>query len=241
MTDPIAIAAAAQILGLSTSRVRAMAVKGQLGALKIGGRWVVERAAVEARRRNGAVSGRPFAPHNAWALLLLASGKDVEGIDPSVRSRLRRALAVDGLVELAPRLALRSEARLFSAHPGEVAHLLRDPVLVKTGISAAGELGIDLLSAREADGYLSADELKEFVGHHALTTPEGSVPNVRVRLVPEKAWCFLEGVSTAPLAAVALDLSEDPDPRSSRAGKAALRELDSRLATRHPTRRQAQA
>jgi excisionase family DNA binding protein len=122
MIDPIAIAAAAQILGISASRVRAMAVKGQLGALKIGGRWVVERAAVEARRRNGAVSGRPFVPHNAWALLLLASGKDVEGIDPSVRSRLRRALAVDGLVELAPRLAKRSENRLFSAHPGEVAH-----------------------------------------------------------------------------------------------------------------------
>jgi hypothetical protein len=112
---------------------------------------------------------------------------------------------------------------------------------VRTGISAAGELGFDLLSAREADGYLSVDKLKEFVGHHALASPGSGVPNVRIKLVPEKAWRFLEGMSTAPLAAVALDLSEDPDSRSSRAGKAALRSLDSRLATRHPTRRQSNA
>ncbi len=56
--------------------------------------------------------------------------------------------------------------------------------------------------------------------------PAGPEGNVRLRLVPDKAWRFPEGAPIAPVAAVALDLAEDPDPRSSRAGRAALHDLD---------------
>jgi excisionase family DNA binding protein len=223
--DPLAIGAAAQILGLSAARVRAMAAKGQLGALKVGDRWLVERSAVEARRRRGASSGRPFAPHNAWALLLLASGQRVDGIDPTVRSRLRRAIALDGLEKVGARLGLRAESRLLQAHPGELKHLLDDPAFLRTGISAAGEYGLDLLSGEEADGYLPAERLTEFTSAHALAPKVDAAANVRVRLVPDSAWWLLEDERVAPIAAVALDLAEDPDPRSSQAGTEALRKL----------------
>jgi excisionase family DNA binding protein len=225
MIDPVPVPEAAQILGLSPDRVRALAVHGQLPASKIGDRWLIERAAVEARRRLGAQAGRPFAPHNAWALLLLASGEDVDGIDPSVRSRLRRALALEGLEKLAPRLARRAESHFFHAHPGEVSYVFEDPALVGSGISAAGAHGFDLVSGQEVDGYLRAGKLKKFAASHALS-PAGPEGNVRLRLVPDKAWRFPEGAPIAPVAAVALDLAEDPDPRSSRAGRAALHNLD---------------
>ena len=225
MLDPVAVPEAARILGLSPTRVRAMAVNGGLPAAKIGDRWLIERSAVERRRNQGAPSGRPFAPHNAWALLLLASGEDVEGLDPSVRSRLRRALELEGLEKLAPRLDRRAEVKRFSGHPGEVSYVLEDPAVVRSGISAAGAHGFDLVSGGEVDGYLRESELKKFAKNHALT-PSGFEGNVHLRLVPEEAWRFPQGTSIAPIAAVALDLAEDPDSRSTRAGQRALRDLD---------------
>jgi excisionase family DNA binding protein len=231
MTDPLSVPEAARILGLSPARVRALVVAGQLQGTKIGGRWVVERAAVEARKRHRGPGGRPFSPHNAWAMLALASGEDVEGVDPSVRSRLRRALVLEALEELGPRLSRRAESRFFDAHPGEISYILADPELVGTGISAAAEYGLDLVSGQEADGYLRASTLKEFAAAHALF-PADPMGNVRLRLVPDESWRFLGHRSVAPLAVVALDLTEDPDPRSARAGRAALRSLD-----RHNRRR----
>jgi hypothetical protein len=60
---------------------------------------------------------------------------------------------------------------------------------------------------------------------HALVQ-SGLEGNVCLRLVPEKAWRFLRGPPVAPIAAVALYLAEDPDPRSGKAGRDALRKLD---------------
>lgn len=223
MTNPLSIPDAAQVLELSPSRVRAMAVHGQLGATKIGDRWLVERSAVEVRRRKGGHSGRPFAPHNAWALLLLASGQTVEGIDPSVRSRLRRALRVDGIGKLAPRLVRRAASQHFNAHPGELRYLVEAPAFLRTGISAAGDYGIDLLPGQEADGYVAESDLEQLVADHALTAAHPGSGNVRLRVVPDGAWRHLAGRKVAPTAAVAIDLAEDPDPRSASAGKQMLR------------------
>lgn len=225
MVDPIPLSKAAQSLELSPGRVRAMAVHGQLSAAKIGDRWFVERAAVERRRREGSHDGRRFSPQNAWALMLLASGEEVEGIDPSVRSRLKRALAFEGLAKLRPRLAYRAEVLSFRAHPGEISHLLKDPALVPSGISAAGQYEFGLVSGREVDGYLSKGKLKKFVASHALE-PAGLRGNVQLRLVPKEAWRFLQGRPAAPRAVVALDLAEEHDPRSAMAGQQALRQID---------------
>lgn len=224
MIDPVSIPQAAEALELSPSRIQALVAHGRMPASKIGGRWLIERAAVERRRRERAPSGRPFAPHNAWALLRLASGEDAAGIDPSVRSRLRRAVALDGLEKLGPRLSRRAEPHFFDGHPGEISYIVDHPMLVRSGASAAGALGFDLVSGLEADGYLPAGALKKFAGEHALR-PAGEKGNVRLRVVPDEAWRFLAGAPVAPAAAVALDLIEDPDPRSSRAGRAALNDL----------------
>ncbi len=203
-----------------------MALRGQLGASKFGDRWALDRSAVEARRREGGHAGRPFEPHNAWALLLLASNQDVLALDASVRSRLRRALRVEGLKKLAPRLVRRAESQRFDVYPGEFSYLLEDPAFLRTGISAAGAYGLDLLSGHEADGYVVAGSLERLTKKHALSVADAGLGNVRVRVVPEKAWSHLVGAKLAPIAAVAIDLREDPDPRTASAGRRALGDLN---------------
>jgi excisionase family DNA binding protein len=225
MVDPVSIAEAAKSLKLTPARVRAMAAHGQIPAKKIGSRWLIERAAVEERRSRGAHGGRRFTSFNAWALLLLASGEEVKGIDPSVRSRLRRALRLEGLELLGPRLSLRGGLASFKAHPGEIAHLLKDPALMLSGISAAGAVDLGLVSGREADGYLSASRLGKLVDDHALSPVEIG-GNVRLRVVPDDVWKMIGDRRAAPEAVVALDLFEEADPRSAKAGRDALRRID---------------
>lgn len=201
-----------------------MAADGQLSAAKLGDRWFVERAALERRRKSGSHEGRRFSPRNAWALLCLASGEEVGGIDPSSRSRLKRALALEGLKRIAPRLGYRAEVLQFRSHPGELRHLQKDPALVLSGVSAEPRR-YELVAGREVDGYIKDSELKRFVSKHALV-PGGPDGNVRLRLVPAEAWQYLEGRKLAPPAAVALDLAEDFDPRSASAGRKALAGID---------------
>jgi excisionase family DNA binding protein len=222
--DPISIPQAADVLRLSPGRVHALVAHGQIPAVKVGGRWLLERGEVERRRRQGALRGRPFAPHNAWALLRLASGEDPGELDSSVRSRMRKVLANERLEGLAPRLARRGELLYFEGHRGEVPYVVRDPRLVASGVSAAGAHGLDLVSGQEVDGYIRAGAVGKLAADHALR-PGSRGANVRLRAVPDRAWSFPAEARIAPLAAVALDLAEDADPRSAAAGREALASL----------------
>lgn len=224
--DPVSIPEAARLMQLSPGRVHALVAGGGMPAVKVGGRWLIERSEVERRRRAEGLRGRPFAPHNAWALLRLASGEDVPALDPSVRSRLRKALAIEGLEQLAPRLVRRGESRQFAAHRGEIPYLLEDPRLVASGASAAAAHGIDLVPGQEADGYVRAGAERELVADHALA-PAAPGANIHLRIVPDDAWSFPAEARMAPLAAVVLDLAEEADPRSSAAGRDALSALSS--------------
>lgn len=228
MSNSLSIPEAARVLELSAARVRLLASQGQIPATKIGGRWVVELSAVEQRRQESSPVGRRFTPKNAWAALILASGEEPQ-IDPVVRSRLKRSLLLEGLWGLAPRLRDRAEVALFSAHPGEIPYVLEDEALMRSGISAAGSVGSDLLPGSEADGYVGESGLKKFLSRHALSPVAGGAEgNLRLRAVPDDAWRSLDLDSrlVAPKAAVALDLAAEHDARSQAAGRKLLREMD---------------
>lgn len=227
MVDPVSVSEAARLLKLSPARVRLMASKGQLSAEKIADRWLIERRAVEQRRQQKHPRGRPFTPRNSWAILLFASGDEALALDPVDRSRLRRALALEGLRRLAPRLRARAEIFDYKAHPGEIAYVLEDEALLPSGISAADSVDAGLLPGQEADGYIAQSRLQNFVTRHALS-PVALDGNVRLRVVSADLWASLElgGRVVAPPAAVALDLAEENDPRSRAAGRNALHEID---------------
>jgi hypothetical protein len=228
MEPKVSVSEAARILKLSPARVRALASGGALPATKVAGRWVVELDAVERRRQERPPEGRRFTSQNAWAALILASGEDPQ-VEPVVRSRLKRALLHIGLGGLAPRLRDRAEVALYRSHPGEIPYIFEDGSLMRSGISAAGSVGSDLLAGREVDGYVAESELVNFLNRHALSPVEGdSSGNVRLRVVPDDAWNNLDlgGRSVAPKAAVVLDLAGERDPRSQTSGKNLLREID---------------
>jgi len=227
MADLVSISEAADLLSLSPARVRLMAAKGQLPAVKIGNRWAVERSTVERRRREKVVRGRRFSPRNAWAVLKLASGEEPPPLDPSARSRLKKALALEGLEGLEPRLKDRALVTTYNAHPGEIPYLLEDNALMRSGISAAAPWNLGLLSGREADGYVAQSQLRSLIGQHALS-PTGVDGNVRLRVIPDDLWSALsvDARPIAPRAAVALDLAEEVDARSHKAGRELLREID---------------
>jgi hypothetical protein len=225
MNDLLSIPEAAEELSLHPSRVRALAAVGALPAIKIGNRWAVDRMAVARRLQGEHGAGRPFEPHNAWAVLFLASGNQPDWVSPKVLWRLRRALSLEGLRALVPRLERRATRSAFRAHPGELPHLLEDPVLVRSGISAAGSYDLDLVSGAEAEGYVREGRLTKFQRAHALEPAAIGAGNVLIRVVPASAWHLDRHDGVAPPAAVAVDLHGAADARSQRAGRQLLKRL----------------
>src|SRR5215207_1579387 len=108
MVSSVSIPDAARLLKLSPARVRLLASRGEIPATKIAGRWVIELDAVERRLRESHPEGRRFTPRNAWGALILASGENPQ-LDSVIRSRLKRALLLEGLTGLAPRLRERAK------------------------------------------------------------------------------------------------------------------------------------
>ena len=140
----IPVAEAASRLDVHPSRIRAMALAGQLDALKIAGRWLIDEASIEHRLESDIANGRPFSSKNAWALICIAQGERVDWISSSERSRLRRQLSERGLSDLAPRLRTRAEVLRLRAHPAALDRIASEDSVVRAGVSAAAEHGLDI-------------------------------------------------------------------------------------------------
>jgi hypothetical protein len=195
-------------------------------AEKVGGVWLVDRASVAGRNRQQISAGRPLSPQNAWALLLAASGEDMPSdLRPSARWRVRRALELYGLDVLRPRLARRAEPCTYWALAGELRALRDRSGLVLSGPSAAATYDLGLVGSNAVDAYVPARLIESLQREHALDRVSGPASNVVLRVVPDDAW-VLAGRRVAPLAAVALDLSSDVDPRAARVGADVLARLD---------------
>lgn len=227
MRELVSVPEAAHELKLNPSRVRSLIADGSLRADKIAGRWLVHSESVAARQREPMPPGRPMAARNAWAMLLAASGEPFpEGMDPAVRWRLRQALAHRGLVAVRGRLGRRADVERFWALPGELRALHKSKDIVLTGSSAAGVLELPLAAPDAVDAYIRASRLDELVEEHGLDeVDEVGQDNVVLRIVPDEAW-MLDERRTAPIAAVALDLSFYPDSRSARVGHDLLKRAD---------------
>jgi len=222
----IPVSDAARELGVDVSRVRALIAAGALDAEKLAGRWFVDPASLAERRRVGSAAGRPFAPRNAWALLLAASGEDLPAtLDSVAKWRVRRSLATDGLQSLRARLVQRAELRRYWALAGELRALRKRDDFAHSGSSASGAYELGLVAPDALDAYVCAQSIAALERDHDLELAPGAEANVILRVVPDDAW-ILAGRRVAPVAAVALDLASYPDPRSGRAGEKLLKRLD---------------
>jgi Helix-turn-helix domain len=231
MTDLVSVSDAAEALRLNPSRVRALAASGELGARKVGGIWLIDGASIERRRKHRAPAGRPLSALNAWRVLLLASGEDIDkDADPVARWRVRDALDRRGLDGLQRLLRRHAEVHYFWGLPGELRRLRERDDVVLSGTSAAGGHHLDLLSGDRVDVYVSASRAPGVERAHALQPAAEAEANVLLRLVPDDAWPLLAGRRLAPLAAVAIGLAEDPDPRAARVGREVIAQIRQRVA-----------
>ncbi len=87
---------------------------------------------------------------------------------------------------------------------------------MRTGVSAASDVGLDLMPAEEFDAYLAEEGLKLLVDKYKLR--ESQEPNLTLRTTPAftSDWPIR---SAAPASVVAIDLADDLDPRSQEAAR----------------------
>jgi excisionase family DNA binding protein len=216
---------AARRLGVNSQRVHQLMDRGALVAHRVGGRWLIEADALDQRRSQPRLRGRPYAPRIAWAALLLLSGARPDWLEPSELSRLKKGMARLPLDELIGRVQNRATTHRFHAHPAALARLADDGRLLRTGVFARG-LGVGL-SAHLGGSYYVRDDDREAVQRAYGLVRTGEI-NLVLRSVPGP-WPFAQGRRDAPAAAVMMDLLEEPDERSRRAARALGKRLVSAM------------
>lgn len=219
----ISASEAARLLAVTRRRIYALVAAKRLRAERVGGRLLVRREDVERRAREAESSmdkGHPFSPRRAWALLLLAAGEPVPGIDAVTRSKLRRLLADRSLWSLRAKLAPRAERRNLRAHSSDLALIESEPGVIRTGPRAASAAGLSLIGGdAPLQFYVDENVALDLARRYAMR--ESRQPNVVLRVVPGEPFSWLRG-PIAPALAVALDLAEDGDPRSQQVAREVL-------------------
>lgn len=211
----LSVAEVAAELGVSQRRVRQMLADDVLDGEHVGRAWVVNSEQLRWVANRRPKVGRPWSPASAWAVLALADGADPE-LSPVERSRAKKRLAL-GLDRVVGGLSARAARRKYYAHPGVLARMADAPEVVRSGVSAVSEHGVDLIVADELEGYVRTGDLVELVRRFGLEE-RSDRSNVVLRVVDDAVWPFLSGQASAGRAVVAVDLLEAEDPRSQRAG-----------------------
>lgn len=207
-------------LAVTPRRVYELVRSRSLRAERIGGRLLLDGADVDARLAAPHEAGRPFSARRAWALILLASGQEPVGLDLPTRSKLRRHLAARDLWSMRSRLGGRAERHEFRAHSSDLARIEAEAGVIRGGVRHASDVGLGLV-ASDAPVELYVDRRAEnwLVMRYRLVATQR--PNVILRVVPDEVRKWLHGV-VAARAAIALDIAENPDPRSQEVAREAL-------------------
>lgn len=219
LDDALPVASAAQLLGLSPQRVRALLNRGELAGEKIAGRWLVNRSAVERRVRDRRLSGRPYSSSHAWALILLADGDKATWLDPPNRSRLRRILREEDLSNLAPYLARRARRIHMRAHASDLSRIEAEPDVIRSGVSSASDHGLEIVAPGVLEAYVPAGRVAKLERRYHLRPSADA--NVIFHVVDGR-WPFTADRRVAPKLAAVLDLLDDDDERTRRAAERAL-------------------
>ncbi len=103
------------------------------------------------------------------------------------------------------------------AHPSALGRISSEADVVRGGVSALNEHGVDLIVSDEAEIYVRASKVADLVDRYALD-PHADRPNLVVRVVDDGVWLFGEGEKVASWSVVAVDLLDANDERSRRAG-----------------------
>lgn len=211
------VADVAARLGVRPSRVRALAESGDLRGRKVGRRWVFAPSDVDAFAARPRVVGRPLSPQRALGLLFELSGVPAPWLDREARWKVLHAQAAihpDLLVARARRRATRLECR---AHPSDLPRLLAEQGVVRGGVSAAAELGIDLVAPGVVEVYIDGSCAHGLIKRYSLRASDDPNVILHVADVPQA----LEDRAIMPLGVAVVDLLESGEPRAVAAARRA--------------------
>lgn len=193
----ISVAEAAQILDVSPRRVRALIDAGRVQARKVGGRWLVDAAALPRPHRS-----RPMAAERAWEILAETPAPATR--QAAYRLRQRRArLREDTEPErlLSAWVVSRGRRERFGTRDPQ--GVLADERVVASGLS---DDRARISGGALVEGYVRVDDLAAVRRSHLLR-PDGAGANVVLHVVEH-----LPAAPVPPLV-LAADLAEHDRPR----------------------------
>ena len=223
----ITVKEAATRLGVSEQRVRRLIGDGDILAEHHGHVWAVDPASVDDyRRRRRPTAGRGLSPRMAWAALLSELGTAVD--DELIETFALRRAERDRLARLRDRdpnewrwLAhRRANTEHFDTFDAYLEQISQMDNVVRTGLSAVNDYGVDLaVHTSTLDIYIDARTAADLTNRMRLKPT--SIGNLTLRIVTdlaphEAAYALDRGVM--PPAVVGVDLLDDPDVRTGRAG-----------------------
>ena len=219
----VSVQEAAERLELNPGRVRRLVSQGLIEGRKVGGRWLVDEAAISERLDASARPGRPLSPRSAWGLLWAADNRPMPWLAPRERSRARQRARLWPLDEWSWACRHRAVAYKLRAHPSMLQPLLDDPRVVRGGASVR-QLAVDLIAVGDAELYVrEADAPSVLDAYSLIPSPQ---PNVVLRLPPGEMWLFDN--PEAPWPVVVVDLLDARDDRSVRAANDLARRMHAR-------------
>ena len=224
-TETITTGEASRRLGVSAQRLRQLITSGDIHAERHGHVWAVDpRSVNDYDRRRRPTAGRSLSPTMAWAAMLsnfgttiedeLAVAFDLHGTERSRLAKLRERQPGDWRWR-AHRRATTERFNRFDAFLDRI-ELLDD--VVRTGVSALSDYNVDLIAhERHLDVYVPADVANELT--KTMRLEPRSTGNLTLRAIPDldEAGFIMQG-DVMPRSVVAVDLLDDADERTARAG-----------------------
>ncbi len=192
----ISLDQAADLLSVSSERVRQLVNAGILPGVKFGNAWAVPRAAALARRRQQGRKGRPLGALRAWQEI--CSGR----VDLGNLSRYVN----------------RASLLRVQMSRADLEYLSGLPEVMVGGVSGAIALGAPLVDDPERAWLYLEPALFDRLGSLVVHVPD-PLGSVNLRVLPAEHPDLRPQrprggpPNPAPPGAVALDLMESPDPR----------------------------
>lgn len=216
---------AADRLEVSAQRLRQLIGSGDISAERHGHVWAVDPASVgDYGRRRRPTAGRSLSARMAWAALLSSFGTDLT--DDIVEAFGLRRTECSRLSELSERNPTewrwlanrRATTQRFDTFDAYLDRIGNTDGVVRTGVSAIGDHAVDLVThQRSLDAYAAPATVAGLVSSMRLTPT--SAGNLTLREISSlHPLAFVLDRDVMPRSVVAVDLLDDADPRTARAG-----------------------
>lgn len=221
----LVVADAAAQIGVSVQRVRALLASGDLTGQLVGNVWLIDPESLARHRHvRKPAAGRVLAPATAWAALMTTFASDVpDDLAAAFRvvdERRARLLAlrrrdVDDWRWLARR---RATVMRYSTRPAYLEQIAGDPEVQPAGLSAG--LALALVANTPAfDAYVDSATGSRLADTYRLRPDAAGNLTLRIVNVADAQQLAVIRRGTLPTLVIAVDLIEDRDPRTARAGR----------------------